>query len=657
MQFANFVLQQAAFDRGLLRRIIAVGGSAGDNSASFLTDLTQGEQYTTAIERDLILQSGGFLSQVASQSIVPAPVPVPIPGTAGTAVWGLRVNARNPGTTDNRSPITATCIDPSGNVYAGGWYLGATFAVNRYTSKSGTSFSQSLFGILPFVGSTSNGSFIIKYNSSGAVLWATSFAPVTNSCELYQMITDSNGNLYTIHSFTGTISINSYNNDGGSGGTMTPLLFANLTSAGGYDIVIVKHNSSGVVQWASHISGAGQDFTKYASSNNIAIDSNGNLIVAFVSDTSGTLTFKNYSSVSGGVITFTTFGALTGGFTSGYLCKINSSGAFQWVSQLKQAYSATESSIGVCLDSSDNAYVIVSQQQITDLMSFSNVTTGTINLTKWGAVNRLGASDALVVKVNSSGTFTAAARVGGPSKICSAPCITIDSANNVYIAFNVVYALDQILNVYSSSGTDPAGGTVTFTAWGNIPADVASSRNGPLIKFSSSLVCQAATYITCSQVAATRIAQMMSLAVDSDNNVYGFARYNADMRIYSFSSGGAGINQAIVTTTLGTLPLQNAVGSYDLAILRFNSSLTAQWATRLSSSVAQSDLPYSISINKTTNEIYVGGSFIANNTDGFQLFDYTSITSSAINVTLSGTISSAATDATAFEQGFLAKYI
>lgn len=103
-----------------------------------------------------------------------------------------------------------------------------------------------------------------------------------------------------------------YNQDGTTYGT--------LANQAGSDTFIVKYNSSGTAQWASRITGAGNEVGR-----GLASDSNNNLY-AIGDFTSSTLNLYNQDGSSYGIL------GNNGGisFGSGILGKYNSSGNPQW---------------------------------------------------------------------------------------------------------------------------------------------------------------------------------------------------------------------------------------------------------------------------------------------------------------------------------------
>jgi len=111
---------------------------------------------------------------------------------------------------------------------------------------------------------------------------------------------DSSGNIY----------LTGYSDAGGSGAT---------------DIVVIKYNSSGVIQWQKVlIGGTGQG-------SSISVDSSSNVYVAAYSNQSG-----NYDAI---------------------LAKYNSSGVLQW--QRKLATASADYGRTVCFDSSSNVYISI----------------------------------------------------------------------------------------------------------------------------------------------------------------------------------------------------------------------------------------------------------------------------------------------------------
>jgi hypothetical protein len=655
MQFANFIIQQQAVANGCQGTITLEGGSGGTKNASVFIDIHEGQAYTSGAEQEIILENNACPTESTSISVPPAPV---IP--SGTGIWGVGINA---GTTTSGATTRASWIDNDGNIYIGGSYNNAKLSVNSYTSLSGTTITQTLFGLLPQPSSTNNSSFIIKYNSSGVVQWATNLS-ATVGANLYNILADSNGNIYTIHTFNGTATVNSYGDDGGSGGDMTPTAYGTI-DATATDALIVKYNSSGTVQWVAQITGFGNEQSSTGFSKNIGIDSNGNLLFTIRSLTTdpNTVQFKNFSSGGGGgAISTTDFGSILGANGSVYACKINSSGTFQWVSRIKPTDANTSGDHMSAVDSNNNLYIAFTCNFSFSLDSYSSVSSGTISTTTWGTNDVISATTrgGFVAKLNSSGTFQALARFTSTSRIVAEPSICIDSNDNVCATFRYYassYNAANKINIYSFSGTDPAGGAVTFNVWASLPV-ISTLADSAIIKFNSSLETQAATYLSvATAAAASRNSTILSIDRDSNNNIFVNVYFQGtELTIYNFSSGGGGLDTNITTTTFGTVANSGTVGFFDCAIVKFNSSLVAQWATRLNGTVNQSDLPYTISVDRTNGFVYSAGTFSTNNTDGFRLNNYDGVSGGAVTLSLFATIPSAATSSTNTTQSFLVKY-
>jgi uncharacterized delta-60 repeat protein len=179
------------------------------------------------------------------------------------------------------------------------------------------------------------GTGLYKFDSSGNQLWSQ------NPGETYQgVVTDSSGNVYVTGSTSGGLDGN--------------------TSAGSYDLFVVKYNSSGTRQWTKQLGTSSNDFA-----NGVATDSSDNVYVT--GETAGGLD-----------------GNTNSGSTDIFLVKYNSSGTKQWTKQLGTSYS--DYANGVATDSSGNVYL-------------TGNTSGELD----GNTNS-GSTDIFLVKYNSSGT-------------------------------------------------------------------------------------------------------------------------------------------------------------------------------------------------------------------------------------------------------------
>ena len=197
--------------------------------------------------------------------------------------------------------------------------------------------------------------------------------------------TDSNGNSYVTGIFaTPTIIF----------GTDT------LTSAGGYEVFIVKYDASGNVIWAKSGGGSGMDVSK-----SINIDDDGNVYV--------TGFFESPSiSFDGMVLT-------RAGLCDIFVTKFDSFGNALWISGASgSSYMDIASGIGI--DTTGNVFIAGSY--------FGNLIFGTDTLTSTIS----GSTDIFVVKYNASGNFQWAKSAGGhKADSCKSMCADVNG--NVFI--------------------------------------------------------------------------------------------------------------------------------------------------------------------------------------------------------------------------------
>lgn len=671
MQFANYIIQQQAVANGCLGRITIEGGSGGDKMASIFTDIKDGQRFTTEAERDRILLSDRCPPSSSSGG-GSGPTPPDPTGSTGENVWGVSFYSTTGSTTPGVLPY-ASAIDTNGNIYIAGTYNNDKFTVNSYSSTNSSTkvISQTIFGQLPTT--TTTASFITKHNSSGAAQWATSVT-ATTSCACYDVAADSNGNVYSLHQFTGTATVNSYTSRV-DGGDITLTAYGTVASAGNADVLIVKHNSSGEVQWVAQIKGTGAEVLQRQFSKNIAIDSNTNICFTIEGGTSGgnLTTFSNFSSGGGGgSITFSTFGTYAGKSRGIYICKINSSGVFQWVSEVRPIATFFSAIFSACsVDSNNNVYIVFncytdSSSDGFDLQSYDGLSGTTILTTLWASVTSLlGDRDGFVAKLNSDGVFQQCARIGTANvRVTDEVSITIDSNNNILAAFKyssgVSYNDDTKINIYSAGGKDSSD-NVVFTAWASLPVRGVTASSGSdtaILLFNSNLVAQSATYFYNADIVSPgRNCKIYSIDRDSNNNIYVNVYYNSTLTINSFTSvGTGGLNNNINVTTFATLA-NSGLSGFDCALVKFTSSLVTEWATRINDVLSTATLvPHTISVDRTSGSVYTAGYFDARDTGGVRFQNYTAVSGGAVTLTLGGQINSAATGATSIRQGYLAKY-
>ncbi|TFJ83285.1 hypothetical protein NSK_005446 [Nannochloropsis salina CCMP1776] len=115
----------------------------------------------------------------------------------------------------------AIAVDASGSSYTTGYFRGSMTVGSTTLTSAG-----------------SNDIFIIKLDSSGSPVWATSFGGTDDDIG-YAIAVDASGSSYTTGRFLGSMTVGS----------------STLTSAGSADIFIIKLDSSGSPVWATSFGG------------------------------------------------------------------------------------------------------------------------------------------------------------------------------------------------------------------------------------------------------------------------------------------------------------------------------------------------------------------------------------------------------------------
>ena len=201
----------------------------------------------------------------------------------GTAQWATHI-----GGTGNDTGISIT-IDATG-VYITGEFVDTATIYNADGSST-----------IPYlVSSGLRDAFIVKYNTNGTAIWATRIGGTGN--DVGNSITIDATGVYVSGYFSGTATI--YDEDGSS-------TIPNLVSSGSQDAFIVKYNTNGTAQWATHIGGTGND-----TGFEIATDATS---VYVIGNFSGTATIYNADGSSSFTLT-------SSGSNDAFIVKYNKNG-------------------------------------------------------------------------------------------------------------------------------------------------------------------------------------------------------------------------------------------------------------------------------------------------------------------------------------------
>jgi hypothetical protein len=315
--------------------------------------------------------------------------------SSGNFVWAKSFGA---GSDDD---ATGVAVDAAGNVYTTGTFRSTV----DFDPGAGTS---NLTAVQPDV-------FVSKLDSSGNFVWAKSFGG-TSTDNGFAIAVDAAGNVYTTGYFYVTADF-----DPGAG-------TSNLTSTGLQDIFVSKLDSSGNFVWAKSFGGTDTDI-----GNAVAVDGAGNV------HTTGSYRSTADFDPGVGLSNLTSVSASSDGFVS----KLDSSGNFVWAKSF--GGTNTEAGRAVAVDAAGNVYTTGHFGETADF----DPGAGTSNLTSGGV------ADGFVSKLDSSGNFVWAKRLGG-TNVQMPKAVAIDTAGNVYIAGDFQGTTDF----------DPGAGTSNMTSAG-----------------------------------------------------------------------------------------------------------------------------------------------------------------------------------------------
>jgi hypothetical protein len=485
---------------------------------------------------------------IPAAAVVPPVVDPLINGTGNNDIFVVKYNssgtplwARRMAGTDSDIAYSVS-TDSSGNIIVAGYYYSTSLNI---FAADGTTVSFTLANVI------SNGStdaFVVKYDSSGTPLWARKIGAMDQDV-LQSVSTDSSGNVIV----TGSYTSNPLNIFAANGTTVS----FTLSSSEGYDIFVLKYNSSGTPLWARRIGGSLNDFAY-----SVSTDSSGNVIVT------GSYT-SNLLNIFAADETTVSFTLANVGETDSFVVKYNSSGTPLWARRmggtlLDQVWLVTT-------DSSGN--IVVAGYYTSNPLNIYAANGTTVSFT----LSNPGGYDTFVVKYDSSGTPLWARRIGG-SLSDFAYSVSTDSSGNIVVTGQY----QSTLNIFAADGT-----TVSFTLSNS------GSVDAFVVKYNSS-----GTPLWARRMGGTNGEIAQSVSTDSSGNIVVAGTY-ASSPLNIFAADGTTILFALTNTNINN----------DSFVVKYDSAGTPVWARRIYGT--GSEIANSVSTDSSGN-IVVAGTYISN---------------------------------------------
>lgn len=463
--------------------------------------------------------------------------------STGTVQWMTRL------ATNTNDSGRSLAIDSSNNICLAGQFTG--------TSNSIYGQSTSLFSVIPNSGDMDV--FIVKYNTNGAPQWTARIISAGGSLDRgWAVASDSDGNVYATSQVPGVIT--AYNADG------TPFA-TTLTSIGSFEVVLVKYNSSGVIQWITRIASNNDD-----AGYGISTDSSGNIYITGHFIGSSMIAYNADGSQLATTL------PITGDYDA-FIAKYNTNGIAQWIARI--ASGGADKGLGITTDASGNVYAtgLCAGSSGTTISAYSSTTPSTPFAT---TITNVGAGDAFVVKFNSSGIVQWLTQIASTTQDLGYS-IAADASGNVYVGG------------LKNSGT---GSITAYNFDGSPFATTLSNLGGNesfLVKYNTTGTVQWITRV----VGTNGIEQTSGVAVDSSGNVYvcGNMPYSGTATFLYNSDGSQSTSVSLVLSWV--------------FIAKYNSSGFVQWAAGVESINGSGSLS-GIALDASAN-VYVVGIFAGSN--------------------------------------------
>jgi hypothetical protein len=484
-------------------------------------------------------------------------------------------------------------IDASNNIVVGGSYGGIT---SQITLQNASGFGQApssytLLYTYPEAGpSTSlratNG-YIVQYNTSGQVQWATCAKGYNIRGSTYGIQTDASGNQYIAGFLVNSKAVTLKDV---SGTTLVDSAFtipAVTTDSEAY-FILMKYNKEGQCQWATYVANIG---AIGPTSRQLVLDGSNIYFTGVYQKSSGTQPTLYNVSGTGQVASSVTLPLSIGSSAqTAFVVKYTTSGQAVWATHLS-ATSNTYNCQGydVKVDSVGNVYwsgTYASAAQIfAQDVSGSTQTNSTITLPLTPTTN----ARAFIMKYNPQGIVQWATFV--PNNLSTVWSLAIDAFDNVYAA-GTMGTTGAAINLRDASGNTQTGSAVTIPGVGAF-----------FFKLNSSGIVQWGTNVFKDAIAST----VFSLHFDESNGIYITGQYlTLTQRNLSDVSGTTQAQSPV------TLPLTSSGTARECPFLvKYNQSGVAQWAINIPLNLTSANTlvgGYDIGTNGTS--VYIVGRYL-----------------------------------------------
>jgi hypothetical protein len=280
----------------------------------------------------------------------------------GNLIWAKGIGGIN---TDIAQSIA---LDSQGNVYT----------IGKFTGSVDFNPGPGLF-ILTATSNSDSDMFILKLDPNGNFILAKQIESISSAPSNLAIAVDDSANIYSCGTLSGIADF-----DPGMG-------VYNLTSAGSSDIFVSKLDAGGNFVWAKRMGGTGSE-----AATSIALDSYGNIYTTGLFN--GNVDFDpglgnyNLSSPIGEDI---------------FISKLDVLGNFVWAKQIGSSLNNSEIGISIAIDDSNYVYSTGLFRGTADF----DPGPGVFNLT--AVPNALSYPDAFISKLDASGNFEWAVKMGG----------------------------------------------------------------------------------------------------------------------------------------------------------------------------------------------------------------------------------------------------